>query len=168
MVPSVFVPLPELPLTPNGKIDRRALAALPLQGRPRPRIVLLAATPKRSWRGSGAEILGHPVGVSEDFFDLGGHSLLATRLVSRVRETLGVELPVRRLFEAPTIAGLAESVEAALGVGGAVEARIEPVDRTGPLPLSFAQERFWFLERLEPGSSAAYNVPAAVRARRPA
>ena len=162
MVPSVFVPLPELPLTPNGKIDRRALAALPLQGES-------AATEDRAPRGYAeealvgiwSELFGHPVGVNESFFDLGGHSLLATRLVSRMREALGVELPVRRLFERPTIAGLAESVEAALGIGGAVEARIELAARTGPLPLSFSQERLWFLDQLDPGS-AAYNIPAAV------
>ncbi len=161
MVPSVFVPLPELPLTPNGKIDRRSLAALPLQGESAAEDRSPSGYAEEALAGIWSEIFGHPVGVSEDFFDLGGHSLLATRLVSRVREALGVELPVRRLFERPTIAGLAESVEAALGVGGALEARIEPVPRTAPLPLSFAQERFWFLQRLEPGS-AAYNVPAAV------
>ncbi|MEO6192065.1 MAG: amino acid adenylation domain-containing protein [Thermoanaerobaculia bacterium] len=161
MVPSVFVPLPELPLTPNGKIDRRALAALPLE---------TESAQQRAPRGYAEEVLAgiwselfdRPVGVNENFFDLGGHSLLATRLVSRVREALGVELPLRRLFEQPTVAGLAESVEAALGLGGRGEAeRIEPVPHDGLLPLSFTQERLWFLQQLEPGSDT-YNMPVAV------
>src|SRR4029077_19603612 len=111
--------------------------------------------------GIWSEIFGQAVGGNDNFFDLGGHSLLATRLVSRVQEALGVELPLRRLFERPTIAGLAESVEAARGVGAPVEARIQPAPRTGPLPLSFSQERLWFLDQLDPGS-AAYNIAAAV------
>ncbi len=161
MVPSVFVPLPELPLTPNGKIDRRALAALPLQGESAADDRAPRGYAEEALAGIWSELFGRPVGVNDNFFDLGGHSLLATRLVSRVREALGVELPLRRLFERPTIAGLAESVEAALGVGGAVEARASSRARTGPLPLSFSQERLWFLEQLDPGS-AAYNIPAAV------
>ncbi len=161
MVPSRFVLLPELPLTPNGKIDRRALAALPLDAES------AAAAGERAPRGYAEEVLagiwseifGRAVGIGENFFDLGGHSLLATRVISRVREAFAVELPVRRLFEQPTIAGLAASVEAALAAGGAVEApRIEPAPREGQLPLSFAQHRLWFLDQLSPGS-AVYNIP---------
>ncbi|MEO7417195.1 MAG: condensation domain-containing protein, partial [Thermoanaerobaculia bacterium] len=161
MVPSVFVPLPELPLTPNGKIDRRALAALPLQGEGTAEDRAPRGYAEEALAGIWSELFGHPVGVNDNFFDLGGHSLLATRLVSRVQEALGVGLPLRRLFEQPTIAGLAGSVEAALGIGAAVEARIEPAPRTGPLPLSFSQERLWFLDQLDPGG-AAYNIAAAV------
>ena len=126
MVPAGFVALGELPLTPNGKIDRRALAALaaiPLAAEggvagdrgPRSHVEEVLA-------GIWSELFGRPVGVSESFFDLGGHSLLATRVVSRVREAFAIELPVRRLFERPTVATLAGSVEAIWGgrrAGGA-------------------------------------------------
>ncbi|HEX4498386.1 MAG TPA: condensation domain-containing protein, partial [Thermoanaerobaculia bacterium] len=167
MVPSGFVALEELPLTPNGKIDRRALAALaaiPLAAEggvagdrgPRSHV-------EEVLEGIWSELFGRAVGVSENFFDLGGHSLLATRVVSRVREAFAIELPVRRLFERPTVAALADSVEAALGTGGALEApRIEPVPRRGPLPLSFAQRRLWFLDQLSP-HSAVYNLSFQLR-----
>jgi hypothetical protein len=102
------------------------------------------------------------VGRQADFFALGGHSLLATRVVSRVREVLGVEVPVRALFEEPTLAGLARRVESARAAGGPVLPPVTRVDRDGELPLSFAQERLWFIDRLEPGG-ATYNVPTALR-----
>ncbi len=161
MVPSSFVVLDALPLTPNGKIDRRALAkieperAVEADGYVAPRTAAEARLAE-IW----SEILDlERVGVQDDFFDLGGHSLLATQLVSRVRETLGVELPLRRLFEVSTIEGL--SLELA-GLGAAAAPSLRPVDRSGDLPLSFAQERLWFLDRLEPGSPL-YNIPAAMR-----
>jgi amino acid adenylation domain-containing protein len=164
MVPSLFVRLGELPLTPNGKIDRRALAALPVSGE----VVETGERGPRSYAeevlaGIWSEIFGRPVGVDDNFFDLGGHSLLATRAVSQIREAFGIELPVRRLFEQPTVAGLAESVEAVLGAGAALDApHIEPAPRSGPLPLSFAQRRLWFLDQLTPGSSV-YNIPYPLR-----
>jgi amino acid adenylation domain-containing protein len=164
MVPSRFVLLGELPLTPNGKIDRRALAAMPREAE---RAAAAGDGTPRSYAeevlaGIWSEMFGQAVGVGDSFFDLGGHSLLATRVVSRVREAFGVELPVRRLFEQPTVAGLAASIEALLGTGGAAAApRLEPVPRTGPLPLSFGQRRLWFLEQLSPGSPV-YNVPFAL------
>ncbi|HEX4499319.1 MAG TPA: amino acid adenylation domain-containing protein, partial [Thermoanaerobaculia bacterium] len=166
MVPAVWTPLESLPYTPSGKVDRRALSRLrpeaagdlpPAGGKPGgPIEEMLAAT----W----AEFLGTgTIGVHDNFFDLGGHSLLATRVVSRVREVFAIELPVRRLFERPTVAALAGSIEAMLGTGGALEApRIEPVPRSGPLPLSFAQRRLWFLDQLSP-HSAVYNLPFQLR-----
>ena len=162
MLPQGLVPLAALPLAPNGKVDRKALARR-APGSP--------ASPAATMAPRGAtevalaaiwsEVLGgREVGAQESFFDLGGHSLLATRLMSRVRRTFGVELPLMTLFEAPTVAGLAQRIAAA---PLAAEPAPVPLPRGGgPLPLSFAQERLWFLDRLQPGS-AVYNIPAAVR-----
>src|SRR6185369_13159477 len=125
--------------------------------------------------GIWAELLGFPpgqrVGADSHFFELGGHSLLATRVMSRLRAALGIEMPLRDLFEAPTLAGLAARVEAARRMqrtqqtsrhGVAAPAPpLVPVLRLGPLPLSFAQQRLWFIDQLEPGSPL-YNMPVAL------
>src|SRR6185503_4538508 len=113
------------------------------------------------WR----QVLGvEEIGRGSDFFALGGHSLLATRVLARVREVLGVELPVRALFEAPTLEKLAGLVEQARRQGSAAPSLppLERVPRQGPLPLSFAQQRLWFIDRME-GGTAAYNLPLAIR-----
>src|SRR6185503_4968480 len=105
------------------------------------------------------------VGVGANFFEMGGHSLLATQVMSRVREVFGVEVELRKLFEKPTVRGLVESVEEKLGIGrGEKEEGIKRREKEGRVPLSYAQERLWFLEQLEPGSGA-YNIPAAIRLR---
>jgi amino acid adenylation domain-containing protein len=165
MVPSAFVMLESLPLNASGKIDRLALPALHQQRAtadivpPRTPIEDLLAT---IW----AETLHRDrVGVNEDFFSLGGHSLLVARIVARVNETLHVELPMRTLFEASTIAALATEVEKLRQtVTGPGSNPLVRIPRNGPLPLSFAQERLWFFDQLEP-DSGAYNIPRALRLR---
>jgi amino acid adenylation domain-containing protein len=162
MVPQAFVTLEALPLTPNGKVNRRALPAPErgtLTGGVAPRTGAEEVL-SEIW----AEVLGLPrVGVEESFFDLGGHSLLATQVVARVRDAFGVEIPLRVLFEAPTVAELGRRVEEALTAQQGVKApALVPFPRDGELPLSFSQQRLWFLAELEPGS-AAYNIPGAVR-----
>ncbi|HEX2188915.1 MAG TPA: amino acid adenylation domain-containing protein, partial [Longimicrobiaceae bacterium] len=118
--------------------------------------------------GIFAEVLGSgPVGAHADFFELGGHSLLATRAASRAREAFGVDVPLRAIFEAPTVAALAAEVDALLREGAGMAAPpVVPVPRGGQLPLSFAQQRLWFIDRLQPGT-AAYNLSAAMRVRGP-
>ncbi len=103
------------------------------------------------------------VGIHDNFFDLGGHSLLATQLISRIWETCQAEIPLRFLFESPTIAGLAERIDQVRGQGERRHAR--PMFATDPqerIPLSFAQQRLWFLDQYEPNSSV-YNIPSALR-----
>lgn len=163
MVPARVVVLAEWPLMPNGKVDRRQL--------PAPAQVVSdvewqeARTPvEEVLQSIWEEVLGvSELSVTANFFEVGGHSLLATQVMSRIREALQVELPVRTLFEQPTVARLAARVEAALrGERGVVAPPLERVSRKRELPLSFAQQRLWFLHCLEPGS-AAYNMPAALR-----
>ena len=166
MVPAAVVRMTEpLPLTPNGKVDRRALPAPETAAAAEGHVAPRTAT-EEALAGLWAEVLGAPrVGAHDDFFALGGHSLRATQLVSRIRAVFGVELPVRALFEAPTLAALAPRVDAARGVESAAAAEpVRPIPRGGALPLSPAQRRLWFLDRLEPGSTV-YNVPVALRLR---
>jgi amino acid adenylation domain-containing protein len=169
MVPTAFVTLDALPLTPNGKVDRRALPAPDsLMGAPDSTYVAPRTPTEEVLCGIWVEVLGASsgvvrVGIDDDFFELGGHSLLATQVVSRVREALQVEVPLRALFESAQPRQLAARVEALMR-GGATLTAPPLVKATGNIdaPLSFAQQRLWFLDQLEPGS-AAYNIPAAVR-----
>ncbi|HST57598.1 MAG TPA: amino acid adenylation domain-containing protein, partial [Longimicrobium sp.] len=164
MVPRAIVVLDRLPLNANGKVDRKALPA-PEYAAGADRYVAPRTPVEEVLAGVWAEVLRlERVGVEESFFELGGHSLLGTRVVSRVRGLFGVELPLRALFEGPTVAELAVRVEEMRRAELPALPPVVPVDRTQPLPLSFAQERLWFIDRLEPGS-AAYNVPAALRLR---
>ena len=169
MMPAVFVPIEALPLLSNGKIDRRALPA-PERTRPElDKAFVAARTPTEEVLAEiWAKLLDvEQVGIHDNFFDLGGHSLLATQAVSRMRDAFQVEIPLRRLFEAPTVAGLAESIEAARQAGRNLSVPpILPVPRDGDLALSFAQQRLWFFDQLEPGLPA-YNIPAAIRLKGP-
>ncbi|MEA2695723.1 MAG: hypothetical protein QOJ16_5110, partial [Acidobacteriota bacterium] len=167
MVPALFVPLAALPLSANGKVNRKALPA------PETPVGREQAAPERTpaeevMAGLWAEVLGiEPARVAgtDGFFDLGGHSLLATRLMSRVREAFGVELPLKAVFESPTLAGFTQMAERALAAGLGLDVpAIRPVPRTAPPPLSFSQERLWFLDQLEPGS-AAYDIPVGLHLR---
>ena len=163
LVPGALVALERIPLTANGKTDRAALPA-PERGGEAAHVAPRTPT-EEVLAGIWAEVLGvETVGVEDGFFELGGHSLLATRVVSRARRAFGVEVPLRALFEAPTVAGLAERVEALRSEGAPPAPPIERVPRTGPLPASFAQQRLWLVDRMEPGSPA-YNVAFALRLR---
>jgi amino acid adenylation domain-containing protein len=165
MMPSAFVLLEHLPLTPNGKVDRKALPA-PEQGRTaqQPEYLAPRTVVEEILAGIWCEVLKvGQVGVNDDFFELGGHSLLATQVVSRARESLGVDVEIRQLFESPTVAELAQEIESSLK--GEPEAEIPllvRVSREQTLPLSFAQQRLWFINKLAP-ESPFYNMPYGVR-----
>ncbi|HEU4963348.1 MAG TPA: amino acid adenylation domain-containing protein [Bacilli bacterium] len=170
MVPPYFVPLERMPLSPNGKVDRKAL--------PRPQAEHLAGGRQATYLPPQTEVervvvsiwsdvLGvERIGLQDRFVELGGHSLLATQIVSRVRESLAVELTVGDLFLAPTPGELAQRIEALRAEEEAGSARSdfpsEVLAKDRPLPLSYAQKRLWFLDRFEP-DSPFYNVPLLMR-----
>ncbi|HVR99073.1 MAG TPA: amino acid adenylation domain-containing protein, partial [Thermoanaerobaculia bacterium] len=167
MVPAVLVPLESLPRTLNGKIDRQALKKQgPVWRDERwespsswmgPRTVT-----EELVAGVWSSVLGvERIGAMDNFFEIGGHSLLATQVVSRLEQTFGVAVALQQIFLTPTVAGLAETLEAGLSTGRPAVPPILPVPRDGALPLSFAQERMWFLDQLEPGSPL-YNIPISL------
>jgi amino acid adenylation domain-containing protein len=172
MIPWVFVEMSQLPLTTNGKLDRKAL--------PSPIAADTAGvsddphTPlERTVAGVWREVLKlERVGAQQNFFELGGHSLLATQVIVRLRHILGIKLQFRILFDNPTVAGLAEAIaregeESEIGKSKSRDPQaMKPVSRNGYLPLSFAQQRLWFVDQLEP-ESIAYNTSMALRLRGP-
>ncbi|HEX9939387.1 MAG TPA: amino acid adenylation domain-containing protein [Longimicrobium sp.] len=162
MVPAAYVRVEAIPLTPNGKVDRRALPspegdAYVTRGYEAP-----VGETEAALAEIFAEVLGvERVGRQDNFFDLGGHSLLAVRVISRVRQVLGAEVALGDVFVRPVLADFARGLETAARTE---LPPIEPADRSAPLPLSFAQQRLWFIERLE-GAGAAYHITVRQRLR---
>ncbi|MFL6332077.1 MAG: amino acid adenylation domain-containing protein, partial [Pyrinomonadaceae bacterium] len=165
MIPSFFVPLEALPLLPNGKVDRRSLPP-PDRTRPQPdgAVEETKSPTQEMLAGIYASLLGvERVGKDDDFFELGGHSLLATQLISRVRGAFQVELLLSSVFDAPTVAALADKIDELHRANQGVPfPPLLPAARDGELPLSFAQQRLWFLDQLEP-NSPVYNLAVVLR-----
>ncbi len=163
MVPSGVVIVKEFPLTLNGKVDRKALPA-PEYSQSSDRPSTPGSPTEEILAGIWADVLNlKQVGIRDNFFHLGGHSLLATQVVSRIRSSFQIELPLRSLFEAPTVEALSDAIEQAyLGGDKVSPASLVPVDRGGPLPLSFAQQRLWFLSKLE-SDGWSYNLSFALK-----
>ncbi|WP_371865564.1 non-ribosomal peptide synthase/polyketide synthase [Dictyobacter alpinus] len=166
MLPSSLVILPAFPLTANGKIDRQALATYEWDSTDQtsPSTTYQHLTPlEEVITGIYQEVLGRgEIGKDENFFEIGGHSLLATQIVARLRHILDAEIPLRSIFEAPTIASISRRVQQTrFEEGHATFPPLLPEKREEAIPLSFAQRRLWFLDQLEPGGTS-YNIPAAV------
>ena len=165
MIPSAFVRLDALPLTPNGKVNR---LLLPEPDSSRPELDTSFVAPRTSMEEKlatiWAEILSlKQVGIHDNFFDLGGHSLAATRVVSQVIKQIEIEIPIQSFFKTPTVAALARYIEkASQRDESTTDVSVKSVPRNGQLPLSFSQERLWFLDQLEPGGYT-YNLLAAYR-----
>jgi len=165
MLPSAYLILEHMPVTSNGKLDKRALPEPELETN---RSSVPFVAPRNPIEARVAEVwqevLGHsPVGVNDDFFELGGQSLLATKVVSRLRALFQIDLPLRTLFENPTVAGLALAIDGAQRSDQTLaQSAIERVDSKQPVVLSYAQQRLWFMDQLEP-NNVAFNMPIALR-----
>ncbi len=163
MLPAAWVWLESMPLTPNGKVDRRALPPPDEVGGTGGAAAHELSPVEEMVAGVWCEVLGRGrVGADDDFFQIGGHSLLATQVMFRLSQIFGIRLPVNQLFETPTVGGLAGQIEAHLRQQIGPVPPLVPAGREGELPLSFAQERLWFLDRLQAGPPV-YNVPIALR-----
>ena len=159
MVPSFIVPMDRLPLTPNGKVDRKALPS-PDVSKMQLEYVAPYTETQKQLAAIWSELLGvEKIGVHDNFFHLGGHSLLATRLMGKVRQVLGVEIPLKVMFEHPSILTLSEQISNA---GASYLPSIVPMPETTELVPSFGQQRLWFIDRLEPGDPK-YNMPGGLR-----
>ncbi|MFD2168535.1 amino acid adenylation domain-containing protein [Tumebacillus lipolyticus] len=159
MVPSAFVVMDKLPLTHNGKLERKALP-MPEQARAKVDLVKAPRTPVEAIiAGAWAEVLGcEQISIEDNFFELGGHSLLATRVVTRLKQAWQIDLPVRALFQSPTVAQLAQQIESITRGEGEQLPPLTKLARQGDIPLSFAQQRLWFFDQLSE-ERALYNVP---------
>ena len=166
MVPAAIIELPKMPLNANGKIDRLAL--------PKPDDVKAASKEALAPRTPSEEVVAaiwvevlkrEDIGVDDNFFEIGGHSLLATQIAARLREHFGIPVPVRAIFELPSVAQLARRMDTARREDqGMLPPPITPVPRNGKMPLSYAQERLWVLDQIEP-DNPLYNIPRALRLR---
>src|SRR6202000_2881542 len=159
-VPNIFVHLQEIPLTANGKVDHKALPTLQQARQTAKRVIVLPRSQSEELLAAiWLQVLGlSEIGVTDDVFEFGGHSLLAHQIISRTRATFHLEVPLRTLFEATTIEKLAEVVDRlARERSGSVVSSPTPVDRKGPLPLSFGQRRLWIMDQLRAGS-VSYNI----------
>ncbi|RPH97503.1 MAG: amino acid adenylation domain-containing protein, partial [Calditrichaeota bacterium] len=164
MVPAAFVVLETFPLTPNGKVDRKALPAPDQSGFILTEYVA-PRTPTEELIAAIFQDVLHVdrVSINDDFFNLGGHSLLATQLVSRLREAFSVDLSLQHVFATPTVADLGLKLNELKAQGFGLDLpSITPQTREGDLPLSFAQQRLWFLDQLQP-ESPFYNIPIALK-----
>jgi len=165
MMPSAYIFLDNFPLTNSGKVDRRALTKPDsFDSTSTVQFVSPRNQEEELLAGLWSDILKiSKVGIYDNFFDLGGHSLLATQLISRVRDAFDVELPLKALFDDPTIANLATQIDVFRSQGSGNDVpEIEKADRSADLPLSFSQQRLWFLDQLQPGGSF-YNIPSAFK-----
>ncbi|MHC0062944.1 non-ribosomal peptide synthase/polyketide synthase [Nostoc sp. UIC 10890] len=171
MIPSRFVVLENLPLTPNGKIDRRALPTNELTLLNEADYFMPNTEAEKIIAGIWQKTLQvEKVGLYDNFFELGGHSLLATQVISRLQSAFGTSLPLRYIFESPTVAQLSEAILAQLETGSGLAlpamatpaAGIAPASRDTDIPLSWAQERLWFVNQLE-GESSAYTIDFTLR-----
>ncbi|MBE9065561.1 amino acid adenylation domain-containing protein [Leptolyngbya cf. ectocarpi LEGE 11479] len=167
MIPSAFVELEALPLTPNGKLDRRALPMPDTDLREAANFVAPRTPTEEITADIFAAVLGlETIGIHSNFFEFGGHSLLATQAISKLRGAFQVELPLRDLFEAPTVAELDQRIHQALTCEQS-QHKLVPItaisrEKSFPFPLSWSQERLWFLNQLE-GASRAYNIPIVLK-----
>ena len=161
MIPAAYVPLKMLPLMPNGKVDRKALPEPDWQGREQE--AGFRSAEEEIVSGIFADVLKIKyAGGDQNFFELGGHSLLATKVVSRLRQVFATEISLQSLFDAPTVAGMVEKLRLSREDGLANRPPVTRTERKNGLPLSYAQQRLWFIDQLEPNSTA-YNLPFAVR-----
>jgi amino acid adenylation domain-containing protein len=164
MLPTSYVQLTHMPLTPSGKLDRRALPApVATQSNSTRELVAPSTTTQQLLAALWQEALNVPrISIHDDFFASGGHSLLASQILSRLRCDHGIQLPFRKLFEAPTIAQLADVIDRSLSANLPVHPLVHRAD-AGPAPLSLTQERLWLLEQMDPTHELAHNLPAAWR-----
>lgn len=164
MIPSAFVQLEHIPLTPNGKIDRKALPAPELNVTTKKEYESPRTDTEKNVAKVWCEMLGiDNIGIRDNFFDLGGHSLLATQVLVKLADETGILLRVADLFNTPTVFEIARKLnEQKTSLKTSFVAKIPIVERSRNIPLSFAQQRLWFLDKLEP-NSAAYNIPLGMR-----